>query len=388
MAGMRTIADQLADLQLDGAEILNSVEAFLSRFVCYPNEQARVAHVLWIGHAHLMDRWECTPRLAFLSPEAACGKSRALEITELLVPRPVVAVNATPAYLFRKVSDPEGLPTILFDEIDTVFGPKAKENEEVRGIINAGHRKGAMAGRCVIRGREVMTEELPAYCAIAVAGIGSLPDTILTRSVIVRMRRRSPAEEVQAYRRRLHAPEGAAIKLKLEAWSNVIAPTIGETFPEMPEGVEDRNADCWEPLLSVADLAGKAWPDRARVAAVALVADLAGGMAASLGVRLLSDLYPLFANRLSVSTEELISSLCRLEEAPWSDLRGRPIDARKLANLLRPYGVHSRSIRDGTAIVRGYYVEDLSDAWVRYAPAQPAKSATAATTATAAQVSP
>jgi hypothetical protein len=119
-----------------------------------------------------MDAWDSTPRIAFLSPEPGSGKTRALEVTELLVPRPVEAVNTTPAYLFRKVSDPAGLPTILYDEIDTLFGPKAKDNEEIRGMLNAGHRRGAVAGRCVTRGELVVTEELPAYCALALAGLG------------------------------------------------------------------------------------------------------------------------------------------------------------------------------------------------------------------------
>jgi len=136
----------------------------VSRFVAYPSDHARLAHVLWIAHTHRMEAWESTPRIAFLSPEPGSGKSRALEVTELLVPRPVHAVNTTPAYLFRKVADEEGLPTILYDEIDTVFGPRAKENEDVRGMLNAGHRKGAVAGRCVVRGKLVETEELPAYC--------------------------------------------------------------------------------------------------------------------------------------------------------------------------------------------------------------------------------
>ena len=69
------------------------------------------------------------------------------------MPRPVHAVNTTPAYLFRKVSDDAGPPTILYDEIDTVFGPKAKDNEDIRGMLNAGHRNGAVAGRCVVTRR-------------------------------------------------------------------------------------------------------------------------------------------------------------------------------------------------------------------------------------------
>jgi hypothetical protein len=119
-----------------GASALADIETYLRRFVAYPSEHACVAHVLWIAHAHRMDLWESTPRLAFLSPEPGSGKSRALEVTEPLVPMPVHAVNTTPAYLFRKVAAPEGLPTLLYDEIDTVFGPKAKDNEDgLRGFL-------------------------------------------------------------------------------------------------------------------------------------------------------------------------------------------------------------------------------------------------------------
>jgi hypothetical protein len=126
---------------VEGAVALNALHAFLGRFVAYPSEHALVAHVLWIAHTHLMDAWESTPRLAFLSPEPESGKTRSLEVTELLVPNPVVALNVTPAYIFRKVGDQEnGPPTLLHDEIDTVFGPKAKDNEEIRGLYNAGHR--------------------------------------------------------------------------------------------------------------------------------------------------------------------------------------------------------------------------------------------------------
>src|SRR5947207_13214356 len=176
--------------------VLDQVYAFLGRFVSYPSEHARVAHALWCVHAHLMDRWESTPRLAFLSAEPASGKSRALEVTEDLVPRAVSTVNVSPAYLFRKVASEDGPPTVLFDEIDTVFGPKAKDNEEIRGVLNAGHRRGAMAGRCVVKGKTIETEELPAFCPVAVAGLGGIPDTLLSRSVVISMRRRAPDEQV------------------------------------------------------------------------------------------------------------------------------------------------------------------------------------------------
>lgn len=351
----------------EGAALLNAVSDYLGRFVAYPSDDAKVAHVLWVAHAHLMDAWESTPRLAFLSPEPGSGKTRALEITETLVPRPVEAVNATAAYLFRKVSDPDGLPTILFDEIDTIFGPKAKENEDIRGILNAGHRRGAMAGRCVVKGKTVETEELPAYCAVAVAGLGNLPDTILTRSVVVKMRRRAPNERVESYRRRLHAPEGNALRDNLAAWAETVVDEVSGAWPEMPDGIEDRSADVWEPLLAVADAAGGAWPEKARVAGVALVADSSGGQP-SLGIRLLADLKTVFGDQDALATEVILSRLHDMDEAPWGDLKGKPLDARALARLLKPYDVESKVVRDGDRTPRGYTRESLWDAWARYLP--------------------
>ena len=85
-----------------GDLMLRAVYEFLGRFVLYPSEHAQTAHTLWCVHTHLMHLWDTTPRLAFLSPEPASGKSRALEVTELLVPNAVMAVNVSPAYLFRK----------------------------------------------------------------------------------------------------------------------------------------------------------------------------------------------------------------------------------------------------------------------------------------------
>jgi len=353
-----------------GAAVLDEVAAFLSRFVAYPSEHAHVAHTLWIAHTHLMDAWESTPRIAFLSPEPASGKTRALEISELLVPRPVEAVNVTPAYLFRKVGDPAGTPTILYDEIDTVFGPKAKENEEIRGLLNAGHRRGAVAGRCSVRGKTVVTEEIPAYCAVALAGLGDIPDTILSRSVVIRMRRRAPSEHVAPYRRRVYASTGHRIRGQLAAWvADVALVAVSGAWPEIPNGIADRDADVWEPLLAVADAASGDWPQRARVAAVALVADLrekAGDH--SLGVRLLRDLREVFGDRDAMPTEDILKALCDLDEGPWSELYGKPLDARGLAKRLKKYEVQSTTIRVGDRTPRGYTQADLWDVWLRYLP--------------------
>jgi hypothetical protein len=383
MSGDPLQAKIAAELEPEsGAAVLDAVHAFLGRFVVYPSKHAQVAHALWVGHAHMMETWDSTPRIAFLSPEPGSGKTRALEVTGPLVPRPVQSVNATPAYLFRKVSDPEGTPTLLYDEIDTVFGPKAKDNEDVRGLLNAGHRRGAFAGRCVVKGKTVETEELPAYCAVALAGLNDLPDTIMSRSVVVRMRKRAPGERVEEWRPRTAEPAAHALRDRLARWAGR-DPVKG--WPEIPEGVHDRDADVWEALLAVADAAGGDWPDRARVAAVALVADAKAGQP-SLGVQLLADLRTVFGDAEVMGTEAILEALHALEESPWGDLRGKPLDARGLASRLRRYEVRSKSVRldDGT-IPRGYARGDLWDAWQRYLEPvgpPPNANATSATSAT------
>jgi len=358
-----------------GERVLNEAHAFLGRFVSYPSEHAQVAHALWCLHTHLMDQWESTPRLAFLSAEPASGKTRALEITELLVPNPVAAVNMSTAYLFRKVGGENGI-TLLYDEIDTVFGPKARDNEEIRALLNAGHRKGAVAGRCVTQGTLIKTEEIPAYAPVALAGVGWLPDTILTRSVIVRMRPRHDGERVEQYRRRVHAPQGYAIRDKLALWAR--SATI--QWPELPGEIQDRDADVWEPLLAVADAVGGDWPSRARVAAVSLVL-VSREAEASLGVRLLMDLRVIFGSDRELPSKVILDRLIALPESPWGDLRGKPLDDRGLAKRLRPYSVKPTTIRMGTTTPRGYLRADLEDQWRRYLPSSQ-ESKTSKTSAT------
>lgn len=351
----------------EGARMLDAVEQFLARFVAFPSPETRTLTVLWVAHTHILDAFETTPRIAFLSPEPGSGKTRALEILELLVPHPVMTVNASPAYLIRKLSD-DPRPVLLFDEIDTVFGPKAKaDNEDIRGLINSGYRRGATSGRCVLRGKEVLTEDFPSFAAVALAGLDDVPDTIATRSVIVRMRRRAPGERVEPYRRRVHEPAGHDLRDQLSRWIRSQWGQLQDSWPQLPEGIVDRDADVYEPLIAVADAAGGRWPEVARVSAVSLVSQSAkerGG----LGVQLLADLRTVLAGHEFLGTDELLTALHDLEESPWDALKSGPLDARGLAWRLGKYGVKPRQIK---AINRkGYRREDLEDSWLRYLPEQ------------------
>ncbi|MFG3363058.1 DUF3631 domain-containing protein [Streptomyces griseofuscus] len=371
---------------IDGAALLAEVEAFHRRFNVFPSEAAYVAVALWDAHAHLLDCFDSTPRIAFLSPEPGSGKTRALEIVETLVPQPMTAVNASAAALFRSVSSGNGKPTILFDEIDTVFGPKAGDNEELRGFLNAGHRRTGVTYRCIGDGGQQTVQAFPSYCAVAVAGLGSLPDTILSRSVIIRMRRRARNEKVEPFRARIHEAEGHKLRDRLAAWAEQARGFVLGAWPDMPDGVADRPADVWEPLLAIADAAGGNWPERARAACVALVTASKANDKGSLGVRLLTDLRDhVLIGVDKLPTIAILDRLNALDDAPWADLDGKPLDNRRLARMLGEYmtadisPIKSRNIRTAGGVLKGFHAEDLADAWARYCPPPPQDSATSAT---------
>lgn len=365
----------------EGAAVLDAVHAFLRRFVRYPSEHAHVAHVLWIAHTHLMAAWFTTPRLAFMSAEKESGKTRALEVTELLVPEPILSLNISPAALVRKVADGEA--TVLYDEIDALFGNSSREeaNVDVRSILNGGYRRGAKVHRCVVRGKAVELEAFDAFAPVALAGLRTLPDTLASRGVIIRMERRAPDERIESFRIRRVQPEAEVLRDRLALWCRDISSEVQDAEPDMPAGIVDRAAECWEPLLAVADAAGGDWPKLARAAASALVSGSVDETQTP-GTELLADIQAAFGDDDKLHTKELLGRLVEQPESPWKDIRGRELDDRGLASRLKPYRIKSANVKIAGVVKKGYYVTAFTEAWKRYLPGARDLSATAATNAT------
>lgn len=368
-----TAVTEVTDFQykagVDHSALMDEVQTFLERFIAYPSPESATAHALWIAHAHLVEAFENTPRLAFLSPEPGSGKSRCMELTEALTPRPVLSVNSSVAYVFRKISDEAGLPTLLMDEIDAVFSNgKGDGNEDLRGLLNSGYRKGATAGRAAIRGKEIVTEEWPSYCAVALAGLNQLPDTLMTRSIVINMKRRRHGQTVEPYRRRVNAPQAGELSERIAEFAAKVRTSVSAAWPELPEGIEDRDADIWEPILAIADAAGGHWPNTARAAAVVMVAK-AKEKPATLGIKLLADIREVMDGRDRISTNDLLDGLHAKETAPWSNIKGEAIDSRFLAKFLSKYDVPTNNtVKIDGRSVKGYLLSHLHDAFERYLP--------------------
>jgi hypothetical protein len=359
-----------APVPADGAALLDQVHEFITRYVAFPSEGAAHAVTLWAAHCHAPDSFDSTPRLALLSPEPGSGKTRTLEVLDLLTPAPMHALNASVAAIFRSIE--AARPTLLFDECDAIFTKRGKDdaNEDLRALLNAGHRKGATIPRCT--GTQHDVHQFPVYCAVALAGLGDLPATLMSRSVVIRMRRRAPGERIEPFRARMAAAAGGPLAGRLAAWMGHAAAKLTGSYPEMPPGITDRPADVWEPLIAVTDAAGGDWPKLARAACTELAA-AAETAEASLGVRLLADLREVFGDAEQLTTTEILGRLHKLEESPWPAFgkQGKALDARGLALRLRAYGIRSDNLPrdDGGARLKGYFAASLADAWMRYVPA-------------------
>jgi hypothetical protein len=370
-----------------GHEVLDAVCAFLSRFSVFPDQYCAPTLALWYAHTHAVDQFYVTPRLVLDSAEPGSGKTRVLEVAQHLVAVPEMTISATTAALFRLVA--MGPITILFDEVDAIFNPKnGGNNEDLRGLLNAGYKRCATIARCVGDAKNMKVQRFPVYAPAALVGIaGAMPATITTRAITIHMRRRRADEPVEPFRERQVAREAQPIRQELAAWIDTTRARLGEAMPQMPEGVTDRPAEIWEPLLALADTAGGHWPETARDACRHFVLNT-GPQLTSLGVRLLADLRELFtlAGTERIRTTNILTALCEMDEAPWGDLDGKPLAARRLAKELDRFGVHPTPYKHDGTTVKGYQStgpHGLADAWDRYLPpAHPPGSVTAVTAVT------
>ena len=147
---------------------------------------------------------------------------------------------------------------------------------------------------------------------------------------------------------------------------------LRDADPAVPEGVFNRAADNWRPLLAIADAAGGDWPERARNAAVALAAEHSDE---SRRVQLLGDIADAFDAKKTdrLSSDELTAHLIGLEDRPWAEWsKGRPLSKNQLARLMKPFGVSPSTIRlDAGHTIKGYYLSACDDTLARYLPDHP-----------------
>ena len=363
---------------VDGAALLDAIAELIRCYVDMPVTSAD-AVALWVVHASIHDRLEISTFLNITSATKRCGKSLLMEVLVALVCKPLAASGRiTPAVLFRTIE--LYAPTLLLDEADTFLG----DDQELRGIVNGSQRRDlAYVMRTV--GDDYEPGRFRTWCAKAISGIGSLPDTVLDRSLLIRLERRAPnVGDLPRWRDR-DKQAIADLNCKLARWITddgdaVLDRRNAVAFPPV---LNDRARDGWEALLAIGEVAGGEWAGgtgRAYRACEAINASAESETGAR--EMLLADLWQVFRGAgdpahlptgkpdVAQNSREpaILPALVTMEDRPWSEWsRGNPLSPRGLAKLLKDFGIAPCTIRlDGDATPKGYKRASFEPVWKRY----------------------
>jgi hypothetical protein len=294
--------------------------------------------------------------LLVTSPEANSGKTTLLNLIALLVPNGFPFVETSEATLFRSIE--RWLPTMVIDEADTVL----VNNEPLRAVVNAGWTRGTVVPRCI--GDNHIPQAFPTFCPKVIGMKGrKLPDTTLTRCIIIELKRKRRDERAEHFRC-LDDPELGNLRRQARRWSLDGGDQLKDAEPQMPDNFQNRLGDNYRLMFAIADLAGGDWPEQARMAAQRLAKAVD---TTSRNVRLLAAIREIISERDAISSADLLAALTADDDSEWREWKaGKPLTAKQLSSVLSNYGIApGRPVINGRQ-QRGYSRSSFQDAWERY----------------------
>src|SRR6516165_7922901 len=321
--------------------VLDKVQDFVSRYVQVGDDEKLVIG-LWILHtwtfSESVPNPYTTPYLYVHSAERRSGKTRLLEVTETLVRNPLRAANATSAVLFRSFELLS--PTLLLDEVDAIWS--GAKNEEMRGVLNAGYKRGGS----VLRVEDKEPKAFNCFAPKALAGIdnGQLPDTVRDRCIPIHMHRQKEGSSEAFYSFDVE-DEVFALTAEIGDWIISEYPKVAGERPKPIEGISDRAWEISMPLIALAHWFG---PEIVKKTKAALKRLLTVEETLSPTEQLLADIRDLFEEMKSNTLPaDLIVERTGLSSG------------KLLANMLRPHGPKPTVVRFRGQGVRGYYKRDF-----------------------------
>src|SRR5215472_8919501 len=311
---------------------------------------------LWVGQSWIHQHGTYSPILGVTSAERDSGKSTLMGVVGFLVRRSLLSVGISAAALYRSIE--KWNPTFVVDEADDAF----VDNPDLRQVINSGWTRGQGVMRCDPDTNE--PRRFSTFCPKAIALKGrKMPDTMLSRTIFIEMKRRLRSENVNHFR---HTDDVgfARMRSQLARWAEDHGEILGAALPDQPEGFINRTASNWQLMFAIADSLGEGERARAVAQRIAGATDMA-----SAGVALLQDINTMFeASTLDYLTSKtIIERLTADPEKPWAEWsRGKPITEKGVAALLHEYRIFSRTVGPQDARAKGYRKADFEDAWQRY----------------------
>ncbi len=347
---------------VNGEELADEIYEILKQFVYIADEHYYTAITLWIFLTYSYELFDTCPMLLITSPTMRCGKTTLLLALEGLVCKSLIVSNLTPASAYRVIDKYK--PTLLADEADTGLN----ENDELRGIFNAGHTKRtAFVIRASDKSNNFEPQRFNTYCPKAVALIGQPNSTWKDRSIIIPMIRKSSADKIEKLPSQFYE-KAKPFRQRILKWTEDNKNTLTCIKPDYPPVTNDRMIDNWTPLLAIADTLGEKWAKKAREAMV----NIAGSQEEEdLKIILLKDIKAIFERwgGDKIASKDLVEKLNSLEDRPWGDWQnGKGLTSNRLARLLRDFNIRPTTIRLGNSTPKGYKRDDFDKIFNRFIP--------------------
>jgi hypothetical protein len=305
-----------------------------------------VAIALWALHTHIYNQYSKSPRLAILSPVKNCGKSKLLDILGAMVWNARQVIDPTVASTFRLANS----HTLLLDEVDNMSIIKS-----MRSVLNAGH---SIGGNVIRTGKDGEVISYPVYGPVALAGIGKLPATLMSRSLVIRLHRSNQVTE-------RFEPRGQNYASQLSAWAAQTILNLNPD-PQMPAQLIGRNADKWRPLIAIADAF-----DRGEIGREVALEFLKESETLDIKESVLRDAQKVFdrAKTDVLTSDILYQKLVDDSEGEFEvDYEEQKLSKRVVGNILADFQIKSRPHRyEGGPPKRCWFREDFEEMWERYA---------------------
>ena len=346
------------------SDLLQQIKEAYLEFAIISDEQADML-TLWTAHTYAIKSARYTPYMWITSATPRSGKSRIIEIAKLLVENPKKSDNISASALGRFTFG----RTILLDEADKQMRD-AEKREAIMSNLNSGYEEDGTYTR-VGGAKNDKEEEFKTFSPKMISGIGTkyMTDTLVDRSIMIRMARKYDDQKLPRFRKRVLQPRYAQLReALLKCFSDdATLEYLYDVEPFLPDELNDRQADILEPLFAIADMASPEWGERIRSVAITLCAEEEEEV--SLNVSLLRNISEFMKS--DMHSAEICEQLNENDEWDWNTFNPYKaktgISQKQLGSFLKDFGIHPQNLRINHVQRKGYaFNTHMKDCFERY----------------------
>lgn len=272
--------DSCTAARADTERLLDDITALILRYVIFATEHVARTIALFILLTYMRNAdgspyFYVSPYLYIRGRGSKHGKSRVIEIMRALVSIPSEHMHRpTEAVIFRLIASEHC--TLFIDEIHHMLnGPEASG---IISILNGGNFSDGMTVRCDTRNQsDIIKYPIGGLKVIAGKDTDALPNETVSRCIIVDMPHK-PGARLDLGRRFIVAQyrsEAQPVRERCEAWLARHGQAVRDAAqPDYPDALnDDRTAEAWSGMLTLAALAGSRWAQYATDAVLHFAGD-------------------------------------------------------------------------------------------------------------------